>query len=113
MATVRSLIAVTTKHVVFISIELALVFQCLLEATARPVDSDLGVGQRTTRNFSYLRGGQPFEIVQDEGGAIVSGQAIDDTAYAGAHLVDNESISDAGIESFRLGSFVKSDDSRL
>ena len=85
-----SFVAVTTKHVVFISIERTFVLQCLLEATARPVDSDLGVGQRTTRNLSYLRGGQPFEIVQDEGGAIVSGQAIDDTAYAVSHLFHDE-----------------------
>lgn len=85
-------LTVTAKYAFVISIEVTLLLQRLLQAEASSVDPDLRSWQGATADLSRLQSGAAFEIVEDEGGPVVLGKAVDHLPNAVVHFIDNETL---------------------
>jgi hypothetical protein len=77
--------------------ELALIFQRLLQSLSGTVNSYLGRSEATFRNCCGFLSREPFKFMQYERRSIVVRKTIDDFAYASIHLADYKSFNDREI----------------
>jgi len=74
------------------------------------VKSDLGGCQRTAADRGRVLSRQPFEIMQNERGAVVLRQTVNHAPHAGIYLVRDDPILDLLAPVRQLGCFANLDD---
>jgi len=73
-------------------VERARVAERRAQTNAGAMNSDLRCRQRAVEDAAHFGHAVAFEITQDQCGAIVRRQAVDDIAYTAVHLVDDQAL---------------------
>ncbi len=106
----NSSLAVAAENAVSVSLKITFLGKLLLQPRSGAVDADFGSGYRAVADVGDLLCTHAFQIVQDQGRAVIRGQTVDHLTNAGTHLHRDETLSDLWRSVMHIAGLIHIDD---